>query len=188
MIKLTSYAIFVFLLFGSSFGLYSQDTLPKLNDTTKPAIELPSSGNISLIYSKRFIPNFKPFAENLKIDGNNFYGISSSEDIHLTNMTYLRGDASIELGNMYGNLALYISLVPKIVIGASTTLAVYFGAGPCVLALDESKNLGGFGISSSLGFTLNVYAGLGLTFSYQYENYTKATYNTVNCGINYILK
>ena len=189
MFRLKSLALTSIFLMGAIFGINAQDTSLKLSDTTKPVLQLPTSSHISLIYSKRYIPAFTSIIDEFKQDGNNFYGITFSEDIHLTNDVYLACESSVQLGNMYGNFSEYISIMPKILIGGTDILNVYVGAGPCALGINEkTKDFGGLGIAAGLGFTFNLYKGFGLTFGYQHESYQKASYNNFNFGINYRFK
>jgi hypothetical protein len=189
MFKLKSLTLTSIFLLSVIIGLNAQDAPLKLTDTTKQVLQLPTSSHISLIYSKRYIPTFTSITDDFKLDGNNFYGISFSSNIHLTNDVYLACESSVQLGNMYGNFSEYISIMPKILIGGTDILNVYFGAGPCALGVnDKFKDFGGLGIAAGLGFTFNLYKGFGLTFGYQHESYQNASYNNFNFGINYRFK
>jgi hypothetical protein len=188
MFKLKSLALTSIFLISAIFGLNAQDTSLKLSDTTKQVLQLPTSYNVSIIYSKRYIPNFTSIIDNFKLDGNNFYGFSLSENIHLTNTISLCSEANFQFGNMFGDFASYASLIPKIVIGGGSSFDVYFGVGPCGLGVEKNKIIGGLGIASTVGFNFNLYRGFGLNLGFQYESYSKASYNNFNFGVSYRFK
>ncbi len=185
MFKLKLLALAAFFLMGAIFGLNAQDASLRLSDSTKLVLQLPTSFNVSIIYSKRYIPAFTSIIDNFKLDGNNFYGFTLSENIHLTNTISLCSEANFQFGNMFGDFASYASLIPKIVIGGGSFFDIYFGAGPCGLGVEKNKTIGGTGIASTVGFNFNLYRGLGLNLGFQYESYPKASYYNYNFGISY---
>ena len=145
--------------------------------------------NFSLVYNKKFIPFSSSILDNLKKDGNNFWGLNYSESYHFYNDLFIRTDMGLSLGNISGNVAFNILLLPAIQIGADKLISFAFGSGLSYLALNnQTNNLGGLGSMTFLKFEIKIIKDFSLGLGCQFENYSKINYNGIFLNFNYKLK
>ncbi len=184
-ILLIFFMSFIFLT-KISYSQNSDTTFTIQTDSNKTKlIEIPQSTIYTILYTKRSVPDIDKPNYTFDKDGNNFYGFSICNDIHLSRLLSLLSDEQLQLGNINGKFAIYFGLIPKIMLGEKY-YRFYFGSGPSLLAIDENNNKnGGFGMAASFGGDINVYKGLGINLNLGFEDYANTKYFSIGLGINF---
>lgn len=138
---------------------------------------------LSLQFSKRSLLTYNHISDNLKQDGNNFYGIAYSYFTHLTKNIIFIPEEKIQFGNIDGKYSLLIGLTPLIFIG-TTNYHLFFGSGPAWLISSDGQNIG---ISANIGFDIKLFKSIRFNINYGYEGYGKINYQIVGFSLNYFI-
>lgn len=149
--------------------------------------DIPKTEIFYLSYVKKSPPSINNSDNSNLNNGNNFISISASLFYYLANDFGIGYKDYLQFGNISGDFAFYVGILPEIVYGGDI-MQFYIGAGPSVLALSKNNNTGGIGISSEIVIEFTIYKGIGFNISYGFEQYAHANYYTGSLGFNYIVK
>ncbi|MGA2299054.1 MAG: hypothetical protein ABSG15_16025 [FCB group bacterium] len=149
--------------------------------------EIPKTEIFYLSWTKKSPPPINNSDNSSINNGNNFISISASPFYFLANDFGVGYKDYLQFGNINGDFAFYVAIIPEIVYGGDI-MHIYIGAGPGVLAFSKNVNTGGFGISSELGIEFTIYKGIGFNIGVGFEQYAHANYYTTSLGINYIVR